>query len=259
MKKNELLFEYKILLYIYKYINSKMDILANLMLSKYDINKLITCDDETDIILNDEININIKQSLNFYKKLISSCSVNPECILQTGLPIHFKNIKIEIKKSKIHGNGVFATKDIKKNEIITLYPADIIMISDKTKNGCGILLGKLYKERGNKDIINNFNKKELKGESLNNPYLINLNENIKLIGDPYKQDNLNYVGHLINDGCKHNRTEKSKKIYLKIAYLKCNVFFKNYNNIALYCYAYKDIKKGDELYFPYGTKYWDIY
>ena len=40
----------------------------------------------------------------------------------------FELNKVELKKSKIHGYGVFATKNISKDELITFYPGDIVLI-----------------------------------------------------------------------------------------------------------------------------------
>jgi SET domain-containing protein len=39
----------------------------------------------------------------------------------------FELNKVELKKSKIHGYGVFATKNISKDELITFYPGDIVL------------------------------------------------------------------------------------------------------------------------------------
>tara|TARA_R110000868_G_C10864459_1_gene761776 strand:+ start:166 stop:798 length:633 start_codon:yes stop_codon:yes gene_type:complete len=167
---------------------------------------------------------------------------------------YIPELKIEIKKSNIHGYGVFATKNIKKNEIITFYPADIIIKKDKI--GSKIYTSERYSEKKeeNKTLTNWKND----GSPLNNPYLLNINKEYSIIGDSDFKDNLNYVGHLINDGAKHNRTEKSKQIYMKIAFLKMNCCYEK-SNTCVYIEAIKDIKKNEELFMAYGIDYWNVY
>ncbi|MBW3002986.1 SET domain-containing protein [Candidatus Woesearchaeota archaeon] len=87
-------------------------------------------------------------------------------------------MKVQVKKSEIHGKGIFATKDIKKDEVIEVCPI-IILNQEDTKiidntslynyyfgwrnNGSAIVLGysSIYNHsyqpnaRYNRDFINN--------------------------------------------------------------------------------------------------------
>jgi len=83
-----------------------------------------------DVIENDLYNLYVK---NYKKQIV--WSKDPKGIvrnldrlkmtfLTTIFP--FELNKAYIQPSKIHGFGVFAKKDIQKNELITFYPGDII-------------------------------------------------------------------------------------------------------------------------------------
>jgi hypothetical protein len=65
------------------------------------------------------------------------------------------------------------------------------------------------------------------------------------------------LGHIINDGAKHNSTRKSENIYSKISFLKSNCgFFPLKNNLHVAVIATKDIEPDEELFVSYGITYW---
>ena len=67
----------------------------------------------------------------------------------------------------------------------------------------------------------------------------------------------NYLGHLINDGAKHNSTARSENIYLKISYLKSNCMFqKSKYGLYVAVVSTKNIEPGEELFISYGIPYW---
>jgi len=96
-------------------------------------------------------------------------------------------IKIKVDKSDIHGNGVFATSYIKKEDIITIYPTDAYCL-----NNCAMI----FRRKSSDDFAKNIKIYE-------NTHAMTMcyeNFNIKIIGNPYSYDNLKYVGHIVNDG-----------------------------------------------------------
>ncbi len=150
-----------------------------------------------------------------------------------------KNNIIRIDFSSIHNHGVFANKDILKDDIITYYPAHYI---------CKL----------NKYSIYNINLPPLSNFK---DYMFDLDrkEDIAIIGHPYITGNMNWVGHKINDGYKHNYKINNKKNRNK--YNKQN---KEYNN-AMFVHdptnivtiiATKNIKKNEEILVSYGFNYW---
>jgi len=114
----------------------------------------------------------------------------------------------EVRKSEIHGNGVFAKKDIKIDEIITFYPADILQLYIGDDESI-LRFSKKYLEFYNEENFkSNFDK-------ISNCYRYNCNNRNSIIGDPAFIDNPNYLGHMINDSISHNKTRKSKKIQIQ--------------------------------------------
>ena len=158
---------------------------------------------------------------------------------------------VEVRKSNIHGNGVFAKVDININEIITFYPVNILQLY--VGNDESILrFSKKYKEIHGIDFINEFYK-------INKCYKYNCDNRNSIIGDPDIIDNNNYLGHMINDSMSHNKTKKSKKIYKKLSQSQSNCEFHNLGPFQLFVpvISNKNIKKDDEIFASYGIQYWD--
>ena len=80
--------------------------------------------------------------------------------------------QVRFSQSNIHGNEVFATKNIKKNEIITFYPADFVagqpwiysLIPSDEMSGLNINLSQ--------------------GNSILDLYCLEINQNYKIVGHP---------------------------------------------------------------------------
>lgn len=129
-------------------------------------------------------------------------------------------ISVKIKKSDIHGNGVFATNNIKKNNFITFYPCHYVVI-----NGC--IMGTEPCQDFEK-----LSKYILAGDH---------NDKIKWVGDPYKIDDVSRIGHIVN----HGNSKNSNAIYQR--YQPDNIWIIK---------SIKNIKKGDEILIDYGEQYW---
>lgn len=159
----------------------------------------------------------------------------------------FKTLnKVEVRKSNIHGNGVFAKQDIKKNEIVTFYPVDILQLYLSDDEQIGFFSDRYLKKFG-KDI----NRSNLYKYSCNNKNII--------LGEPSFIDNNNYIGHIINDVATHDKTKSSIKKYKKLSN-KANCGFYNlleYNELCIPVIVEKDIKKDEELLISYGVPYWN--
>ena len=139
-----------------------------------------------------------------------------------------------IKKSSIPGAGmgVFASKNIKKDSIITEYK------------------GKIYKN-SNEQKLKNINKIEL------DEYTLNLGNGKSIIGDKNCR-NVNSCAQLINDRAILDNPQK-------LIYENANKYIKSIENVncefvtisgKTYAKAVKDIKKGEELFIHYGYNYW---
>ena len=154
--------------------------------------------------------------------------------------------------SKIHGKGVFASRDIKEGELITFYPAHYVVMtpSDQDPN--------TNKEFGvlNSSFTNN---KDLT-DFLRVTYTFNIDENIGICGDPTITESTDFLGHMINDGCRGHYTKipnpKDIKLYETITKLKRNSVIHLERDAITFVVASCDIKKDDEILISYGYPYW---
>jgi len=162
-----------------------------------------------------------------------------------------------VDNSPVHRFGVFATHDMCAGDIITLYPADLVVETvDKQTNEYNLLVSKeLYDLKFSNDEFTKETVIEKCSDFFYN-YVISLTENINISGSPDLDINLSYVGHLINDGTEIIPTDEIMiDKYNNSSQLRANCCFKNFNNV-LVAIAMKDIKKDDEIFLNYGHKYW---
>lgn len=139
-------------------------------------------------------------------------------------------MKVEIRKSNIAGNGVFAKEDIKKGEDLCIYDGEYIAY-DKI-NVC-------------KDDMT---------------YALTRPNNFTILG--YKEPKSEIgIGQIINDGaCPNfeilifdNVVNELEKYNTETAN-NMNVALKNDGSTTMV--SLKDIKKDEELFYSYGQKYW---
>lgn len=183
----------------------------------------------------EDIMLNLINSLNTVETQTGN-SLIPRCI--------------EVKNSTISGRGVFATNEIKKGTVVTLYPCDMI-----EKNGIAHILPK------NKEQILKYNKP---GDTTISDYKYNIDLNLSIHGFP-ENLNLSQVGHIINDPYDNvselsylknmnDLGSKSFKYFLKNEVNSNCVIVNNKNYV--YIKTTKDIKIGEELLASYGPCYW---
>jgi hypothetical protein len=150
-----------------------------------------------------------------------------------GIDIPCSSHKIEVKESE-YGLGVFATEDIEIDEIVTHYPAHI--------------------------VVNKYNDEALSliGSEINNDYALRFNDYL-LYGDPNIQ-NKDWLGHLLNDGGDISLDKKLSygkwfSRYILTTKILSNCRFQN-DGKYMEIIAKKKINKGDQLYVSYGFNYW---
>lgn len=145
-----------------------------------------------------------------------------------------------VAPSYVHGNGVFASKNILEDEIITLYPTHVVFVNvgEHTLN--------YYKYSAHRK----YNLSDC------HHYKKSINSELYCGAFPQEHSDRTWIGHLINDGsCKvteEYQTENLNKTNCR--------FVKIYDHNEV-CYfvaiiATRPITKGDELFIQYGTKYW---
>ena len=174
-------------------------------------------------------------------------------ILGSDVPNELLNL-CYVKKSKIHGNGVFAKCNIPAEILITLMPAQIV------------------KEKENKTywfhpfINKKFLKILKKNDTIVNDYSLECSM-VDICGNPYDFENSAYMGHLINDGIgpfkdlstdQKLREKQIQQIYsIENINKKNNTQFVIWDNFpGAFIKSTKYIKKNEELFVSYGKGYW---
>jgi len=169
--------------------------------------------------------------------------------LKLGLNIN----KVHINQSKIHGNGLFSSINIKKGEIITLYPCDVLAYYPDKNREKDHYVSYIYSEilNENNELKHKFeeNRKYYKG------YQLSVNDDYSIIGLPEYNNDPTYMGHICNDGARGHSLE-DKKIYDKISILKANACFRNICDCMMAVVALRDININEEILVTYGHGYW---
>lgn len=157
----------------------------------------------------------------------------------------YYNAPCDVRPST-HGRGVFATRDIKKGDTITIYPIHGIMFDKHPTEGYAT-----YSGDTKYDCKYSYTHARTKSDH---------------IGDKNKTEPL-FLGHIINDNypsVEDFNTDDETKLgatYVKyllhcISFANCTFKETKYFTVIK---ATKDIKKDDELFVPYGLGYWSDY
>lgn len=175
-------------------------------------------------------------------------------LLNRRLPIPLN--RVICRTSKIHGKGVFATRDISVGEIITFYPGDYLRIipSGKREGFCkkGYIHGLHVPQHMSYDKLNSKDKIKLE------MYLYVIDRQIGIMGSPSMINNPAYLGHMCNDGATSHR-KSDLSTYIKITSIKMNGITQLLKGSHLAIVACRPITKGDEILISYGPMYWGHY
>ncbi len=203
---------------------------------------------------------------NYKKKLVKSKDPNGITRTIDMLKIHyltsilpFQLDKVYIKPSKIHGLGAFAKRDIRKGELITFYPGDILEFTpNKDRHLPKHLLinysSERFQDTYGKTLDNRISKR-------NNDYALKVDDYFTIISEPSFDTDSNYMGHLINDGAclssSNINNEQAIELYVKISFMKANCrYYMLKEGLHMAMVATRDIKKDEELLAMYGVDYW---
>lgn len=172
---------------------------------------------------------------------------------------------VVLKPSSVHGRGVFVTKNIPKDTLITFHAADITKFCFKgNMNENGHAYNYFCSDRFNKKFnTNNLEQKELvslmKRKCDRTTYSFDLNKNYRIIGHPDFDENPWYLGHFINDGAKCDSTPESIASYVQLSMEKTNCKYQIIGDkLHVAVIATRNIIEGEELFTPYGPSYWSV-
>ena len=162
--------------------------------------------------------------------------------------------KCELKQSRKHGMGVFATKAMEPWEVITLYPADGVTVYLDTGTDCLLPLRFEGMEDSALRAVYAASYRRLHGHR------------VEIVGDPTNVSDPFYLGHMINDVCRMTNS-KQAKVYQKTSMAGVNAYiglwpweanlppFK-WKAKCLVIWAACNIEPGEEIFVTYGVEYW---
>lgn len=159
----------------------------------------------------------------------------------------------KVGKSRIHGLGLFSTRDISKGEMITFYPAHYaIRYGEQRPDG-------KYTVQASCALCTR--DKSLREHITSNKYALEVNSEehgkYTIYGDPEFSNDVMYLAHFINDGGKPGDSKKSKLLYEFVSLEKQNCAFVNLGGFAVAVVAMQDIQADAEFFVHYGISYWE--
>jgi SET domain len=153
---------------------------------------------------------------------------------------------VEVKPSPIHGNGIFAKRDIEAGKVVTLYPCHGIIIGNIA--GC---------QKKHEKYMSHFKPSDYK-------VILGREDNAFAFGIPEIYSEC-LSGHLINDSfadvnCFDSTSNENDFGKNAVAYMLQSIKNDNCSLISakncVYVKATKNILAGEELFCSYGFGYW---
>ena len=146
------------------------------------------------------------------------------------------------------GNGLFATRDIKEGELITIFPADAILFRNgELEEICGVMYGR-----------NRTPESVSLTDDASRAYEIRISSIHSIVGDPSLTNDAAYLGHIANDGaCLTAGDDVSRMIYSKKSAESANAAFKDiHEGCHMGLFSSRPISSGEEIFVSYGEGYW---
>ena len=157
--------------------------------------------------------------------------------------------KARIGTSVVHGNGVFASQNLRRGELITVYPSDVVAFDDAKQGGM-----RLHRSDGKK--LTHIDTMKLL------PYMCRVEgTNLSIAADPDREACPAACGHLINDGSflhTPNFTIDEAKLYIEESTRLQNCYFVPISGCCVVVLASRDIVAGEEILTAYGLSYFQF-
>ena len=154
---------------------------------------------------------------------------------------------VDVRPSPIHGKGIFATRDIKRGELLSLYPPDALAFSRPAVGNTSLQIN-----QGNE-------ARDAEVHAALRTHSLLLGEpggvRVRIVGLPRFCEDPAYLAHMANDPIGYVST---KEAYKQLAATKGNAAFVNV--VCALCVAIvatRPIQAGKEVLVPYSYGYWD--
>ena len=190
------------------------------------------------------------------------------------------NTRVDTSTLPNAGRGLFATRAIRANEVITCYPGDALLISKPLMGGDFDFEGQ--DEENDDDWVeetviwgshvdpsNRWDEDAVfDGNEEQNPlthYACAISDTFTVMGLPALDDDAAYLGHFANDGAGHialgqgdptRGVEESISSYVIESVEISNAMHKEVDGLHMATIATRDIAVDEEILVTYGPEYW---
>ena len=155
-----------------------------------------------------------------------------------------------VQPSKIHGDGLFASRSIEAGELVTFFPGDALLVWESG-------------DRDNSDMMMFFgghvpqserDASEIANERVRH-YELYSSARISAVGDPSRREDSSYLGHFANDASTC-RSPDDIDAYRRESSSAANVEPVLLESCHFGLRALRPIDYGEEILFSYGEGYW---
>ena len=151
------------------------------------------------------------------------------------------------------GSGLFASRDIRAGELITLYPGDALLYwkhgrqAPSSRVCSGVIFGAHIPD-DQKDAARVTTESARK-------YEVGASSTLSCVGDPRRDDNPAYLGHFANDGSVCSSAAYID-VYREATRVAANADHVTLEGCQLATQATRAIASGEEIFVSYGEGYW---
>ena len=149
------------------------------------------------------------------------------------------------------GTGLFASRDILEDELVTLYPGDALLYwpdGDRSPDSDMELVFGLHVPAEERDLarVTRADARE---------YEVRATRRASCVGDPRRRDESAYMGHFANDGATCTAPHRAEA-YRAETTAAANAEHVTVMGCHLATVATRDIPRGTEVLVTYGVDYW---
>ena len=178
------------------------------------------------------------------------------------LRTRFQDLELDrcaVGKSAIHGRGLFATRDIAPGELVTLYPGDALLSwpdGDAASRSAGCEIKALFGSHvpNDEQTAEDLFVRAANARAYELPTSV---PSLTIVGDPARDADPSYLGHLANDGAAIVAgDEASRAAYAAASAARANADHWTLEGAHHATVATRPIAAGDEVLVSYGEGYW---
>jgi len=175
-------------------------------------------------------------------------------ILSTPPPTFGTQPCVVVRPSRVHGLGLFATRDISENVLVSFYPGDIVeYYPDRNRTSQH---RKLIQCSDRASPHMRCEDPDSKLHALQ-AYALTVNDYITITGHPACLSDVWNAGHFVNDRFKPDNNKISNEIYLELSKKRANCKYHTFaKDLHVGIITTRKIQKDEELFATYGIAYW---